>query len=98
MTKDYIRELRRRRGELIAKQELWEAMLKTRIILHKHLFLIGKLDKNNIGKEWIARKNTCKYCRELDGEIRQWDDTFKGKIKFPTAHVGCMCLYRLVSI
>ena len=28
MTKDYIRELRRRRGELIAKQELWEAMIK----------------------------------------------------------------------
>ena len=97
-TRDYIRELRRRRAELIAKQELWEAMIKTRIMLHNHLFMWGELDRSKIGKQWLARKNACKQCRELDGEIRKWSENFVGKIKFPGAHVSCFCLYRLVEL
>lgn len=96
--KDYIRELRRKRAELIAGQELWETIVKTRIRLHDHLFMIGKLNKNKIGKQWVTRKNACDQCQKLDGEIKQWDENFEGKIKFPPAHVGCSCLYRLVKL
>lgn len=46
-TLDYIRKMRRSRGELIAKTELWETLTKTRIMLHDHLFLMGELNKIN---------------------------------------------------
>lgn len=95
---DYIMNLRRRRGELIAQTELWETIMKTRVILHDHLFMIGKLDKREIGKQWISREGGCKTCQKLDAEVRQWSETFDNKIKFPIAHSGCTCGYRLVKL
>lgn len=95
---DYITNLRKRRGELIAQTELWETIMKTRVMLHDHLFMVGKLDKRKIGKQWISREGGCKTCQNLDGEVRQWSETFDGKIKFPVAHTSCTCGYRLVKL
>ncbi len=95
---DYITNLRRRRGELIAQTELWETIMKTRVLLHDHLFMVGKLDKRKIGKQWVSREGGCNTCSKLDGEVRQWSETFDDKIKFPVAHSGCTCGYRLVQL
>ena len=96
--KDYIRKLRRRRAELIAQTELWETIMKTRVLLHDHLFRQGELDMREIGKQWVAREDSCETCRRLDGEVRQWNESFAGKIKFPIAHPKCTCSYRLVKL
>jgi len=97
---DYADELLDARADLIAETEAGISAASAERIAWSQMQEDGALPAN-ASKVWVAGRNPCPVCEELDGQEVPLDELFQGEEDEydgpPDPHPGCQCTLALVK-
>jgi hypothetical protein len=91
LSERYAAKLLRRRADNIARTEILTAENLGRFATWADATGNGYGRPDDV-KEWDAELNECcESCREIHGEVVQWDKPFSNGLLMPPAHPSCRC-------